>query len=134
MEKAGDPEGRIQGPPGLQLGEKMGNPSMKDRARRMREEIGPTDGCPACTLQGVWCHGVRHNQSCVRKRMEWEAANPIEIPEIEHQVSQGAPQQRSQLSGKRSSEAQSNESVKQPRLTTDLVEDIETAIDADQAG
>eukprot|EP00971_Amphidinium_carterae_P332514 6466707-Amphidinium_carterae.1 len=46
---------------------------MSTEARTMREVLGPTPGCPACSLSGIWGHGRKHTAACRLRRTEWEA-------------------------------------------------------------
>ena len=71
-----DSRAKVEAPAGQQPGEKFGYPSMAARSRAMREELGGTEGCPACTMSGVWGHGLRHNAMCKKRRAEWAATAP----------------------------------------------------------
>eukprot|EP00971_Amphidinium_carterae_P286092 5680624-Amphidinium_carterae.1 len=53
--------------------ERTGFPSMAEAHRARRAALGPTPGCPACSLSGVWGHGRKHNAECRIQRAAWEA-------------------------------------------------------------
>eukprot|EP00971_Amphidinium_carterae_P070339 1391304-Amphidinium_carterae.1 len=44
---------------------------MSNEAREMRETLGPTPGCPACALKGIWGRGMRRTVKCRVRRADY---------------------------------------------------------------
>ena len=74
--KEDDEERTVDAPTVPDVATKTGGHTMSARSRRKRDELGPTPGCVACTLKGIWGHGHRHNAVCRAKRAAWDQVTP----------------------------------------------------------
>eukprot|EP00971_Amphidinium_carterae_P339031 6476627-Amphidinium_carterae.2 len=70
QERRDPPLERVPVPPPPE--QRLGFASMSSQRRQMREELGPTEGCPACAMAGIWSHGRKHSAECRVRRAEWE--------------------------------------------------------------